>query len=128
MLQTIEDYLADHSLIDGYLLRWYRWYDSDLSETNDPFMVLKQDGGGEVNVWVARPFFRIQLVGRKSQDPREISGHIELIRDTLLTDHKTGEIIQFQVLSDIIGPTFIENDRPVFELGFTALTTRNNEI
>lgn len=123
-LQDISQYLKDNNLIDGYIYKLFRWNDADLNNPTDKLMMLKQDGGGVVDRDVGRPFFNILIIGGKSEDPETGYSRAELIRDTMINDFTTGNVRLFSFINDIVGPLFIENDRPTYEVNFTALTSR----
>lgn len=127
-LQVIEDYLTAAGLTTGYTIKWYRWDDADLGNPKEKFFVLKQDGGGAVTPYFSRPAYRILLVGGKKENPSDGGNLSEQIITQFMENHTTGEIMQFQVLSDKIGPLFIENDRPIWEVNFTALTNRSDDV
>jgi hypothetical protein len=66
------------------------------------------------------------LVGGKNE-AQAIEVNAQAIKSFLLQNPSSGDIMQFVLLSDIIGPTFLENDRPVFELNIRALQSRGDE-
>lgn len=123
-LEDIEAYIVDRNLDSGYILKLFRWNDADRESKRDKFLVIRQDGGGLVDRDMGRPFFQILLIGGDNEDPNNGYSRAELIRDTMIEDYKTGCIIQFQFTSDIIGPLFASNNRPIYEINFTALTSR----
>lgn len=120
----IKQYLIDHSLDDGYKLKLYRWNDADLDKKSDTFMVLRPRGGGVIDRDIGREFYSVVIVGGANEDPDLGDSRSQLIRDTMITNYNTNDVIQFQFNTNVQGPFYIDNDRPVYEINFIALTSR----
>lgn len=123
--EELRTHLDAASLLAGYTFRFYRWTDSDIT-AGARLAVIRGEGGGLVDPAIGRPDVRLLLVGGK-KETQAIEANAEAIKSYLLQNPGSGDIMQFQLLTDIIGPTFLENDRPVFELNIRALQSRGDE-
>lgn len=135
LLDTIRAHLEDSTLdgpsgvdlTDGYTVKFWRWFDDDLTKT-DPILVIRPAGGGPSDPDLGNPDVVIQIVGQSNN--RDIVAEEKRIQDikTRMIKHpKRDDIIQFQILTDILPVVYLENDRPFFELNVRALQTRSDE-
>lgn len=124
-METIEQVLQAANLTDGYEFKWYRWVDSDLRNNRQKLMVLRPEGGGESDDLVGHPDYRLILIGEPN-DPVVPHDRADSIKSHLRGLGAADEIMQFQILSDILGPLYLENDRPVFEVNIRALQSRSD--
>jgi hypothetical protein len=123
--EELRTHLDSANLFAGYTFRFNRWYDSDIA-AGGRHAVIRREGGGAVDPAIGRPDLRVLLVGGFNE-AQDIEADAIAIESFLLQNHSSGGIMQFQLLTDIIGPIFLENDRPVFELNIRALESRGDE-
>jgi hypothetical protein len=123
--EELKTHLDSANLLAGFNFRFFRWYDSDIV-AGGRHAVIRPDGGGAVDPAIGRPDLRILLVGGFNE-AQDIEANAQAIKSFLLQNPSSGDIMQFQLLTDIIGPIFLENDRPVFELNIRALESRGDE-
>ncbi len=131
ILDTVLSQLKDTSFGDdlsvGYNVKFWRWFDDDLSKV-DPILVIRPAGGGESDPFLGRPDIAIQIVGQSNnRDIVDSDQRIQDIKTRLIKHPSRDDIIQFQILTDILPVVYLNNDRPVFELNVRALQTRSDE-
>jgi hypothetical protein len=123
--EVLRAHLDTASLLAGFTFRFFRWNDAGIA-AGGRHAVIRPEGGGQVDPAIGRPDLRLLLVGGKNET-QAIEVNAQAIKSFLLQNPSSGDIMQFILLSDIIGPTFLENDRPVFELNIRALQSRGDE-
>jgi hypothetical protein len=124
-METIEQVLLDANLTDGYEFKWYRWHDDDLKDKRTRLVTLRPESGGVADNLIGHPDYRIILIGQ-ANDPVEPHDRAEAIKEHLLSLGAVDKIMQFQILADILGPSYLEDDRPVFELNIRVLQSRSD--
>ncbi len=125
LLETTEAHLSAGNLLDGYSVLYFRWSDDDLNRENEPFVTFRSSGGGLTDPvgGVAYPDIQIFVVGTVSTQV-DTNRRAHEIRDYLIDNHRSGDVLNFQSLSDVIGPLFLNQNRPAYEINIRATSTR----
>ena len=119
LLPSVRDHLADADLLDGYRVLMYRWTDSEGTPT---IVFLRSGTGGASDYLVQRPDVRIVLVTGSASDVRAGEVRMHQILRYLRHSYKAAGVLHFQPMSGVIGPSYLENGRGVFELNIRCLT------
>ena len=125
IIDTIQQYITDNNLADGFTFKLFRWNDADAA-AREQFFVLRSIDTGVGDYAIGDEAYQIELIGHDNQRPSEVNSAAETVRDTMFRNYTAGEIMYFEVLS-IAGPIFIYNNRPKFTIDFVARVTRSLE-
>jgi hypothetical protein len=100
-------------LTSGYLIRKFRWIDSDV-QGKAPFMLFRGSGtGGQSDSIIQYPDVSIILVDL----PTAIVTADERMKDIMVRLREPSAVpglVRIDPLTQVQGPTFFENDRPMF--------------
>lgn len=122
VLERISGFLQDQGLIDGFGVKYYRWMSSDVGSSGNFIVLRSEAGSGQSDVYLQRIPVRMILVG-EANDIVGLDTLTRSIQRLLRTGAKPDGIVKLEPTSEPVGPMFLENDRPVFEINFTAYTT-----
>lgn len=119
LLPSVRDHLASADLLDGYRVQMYRWTDGDATPV---IVFLRATSSGASDYLVQRPDVRIVMVTGSASDVRDGEVRMHHILRYLRHSYKTSGVLHFQPMSGVIGPSYLENGRGVFELNIRCLT------
>lgn len=120
LIGRLETYLNAASLLTGYAVKYFRWLDADVNNTT-PFIMLRQSGAGNSDINMQETRLTITLVATPitaiDADTR-MQSILRYLRGTVQT---TG-VTRFDPVGTVVGPMYLENDRPVFQLTVACYT------
>lgn len=120
LLESVRDHISDAGLLAGYDVRFFRWTDKD-AEGNSPLIMFRIGGSGDSNVVVQQTDVAVVLL----DNPREVLAGDERMTDILRlfrTNATRAGIIRFLPLGTKLGPFYLDNGRPVWELTIRVFT------
>ena len=113
ILQKVKAHIEVAGLLTGFSPKYFRWTDADVKGTT-PFMLFRRIGGNS-NMLLQGIDVLIQQVGIPTGvvDGDSNMGHIiKLFRGSSVQPG----IIRFDPMGEVMGPLYLENGRPVWEL------------
>lgn len=120
LLERVSAHLSDAGLLTGYDVLYFKWTDEREAQ-NTPFVLFRMAGtSGVDNQCVQYPDVRILLVGTPTTAVDTDSDAYSLHR-YFRTDFEGSGTTYFEPLGQVIGPTYLENGRPVFEINVRCL-------
>jgi len=126
LLQRIQGHLDAEGLLAGYDTLYFRWTDEQVNG-NTPFILFRAAGSaGDDNYVVQYPDVRIILVANPSGAVAGDARMREIIRffradDGYRITGASGEVLSVAPIGPVIGPLYLENDRPIWELNVRCL-------
>lgn len=115
LLDTVKGHLDAGGLFDGWKVVYYRLYDEDTAVGAEPVVMMRTDGGGEANEYGQQPDVSFVIVGSQYGDVE--AGNLAQAIKLYLIEHNTADrIVNFEILADVIGPSALDNGRPMFQL------------
>lgn len=118
VLERVRDHLQDAGLLAGYTVRFYRWTDGE----QGAFIVLRYGGAGTADYLVQRPDVRLILVTDSAASVRAGEVRMYEILRFLRGNYRAPGLMSANPVGGIIGPSYLEDGRGVFELNITAIT------
>lgn len=121
LLQRVSGAVTAASLNAGYTIKYFRWTDADVAGTT-PFMLFRRPGtAGDSNVLLQKQDAMIQLVGLPTT---VVDGDARMQSILRLFRQPTSQagVVRFMPMGAVVGPLFLENGRPVWELTVRVLT------
>ena len=119
LLLDVRDHLQGQDLLDGLQVQFYRWTDADGTPT---FVIRRAGTGGASDHLVQRPDIRLILVTGSASDVRAGEVRMHNILRYLRGAYSSASVLNYQPMSGVIGPNYLENGRGVFELNIRCLT------
>lgn len=120
LLESVRDHISDAGLITGYDVRFFRWTDQD-AQGSSPLIMFRIGGSGDSNVVMQQTDVAVVLLdnptGVVTGDER-MSDILRLFR----TNATRAGILRFLPLGTKLGPFYLENGRPVWELTIRVFT------
>jgi len=120
LLNRVRGLLDDNNLLDGYAVRYFRWTDADIAG-NTPFVLFRQSGSGESNELVQNTLVSVVLVATPTTAVSADALMQSLLRWVRVSGGDTGSI-RFDPAGTVVGPSYLENGRPVFTLDVRVFT------
>ena len=120
LLDRVSALITAAGLMAGYTEKYFKWTDSDINGKN-PFIVLRQSGSGISNILLQQTDVLIQL----SQVPTAIEAGDLRMKDILLLfrgQTVSTDIVRFDPIGTVLGPFYLENGRPIWELTVRCFT------
>lgn len=106
------------NLITGYKVKYFKWTDKD-GKGKQPLCVLRTSGSGASTSNMQMVDTSVQLIGLpttiKSTDDK-----MEAILARVRAQKSVTGVVKFEALGTVMGPRFLENGRPVFDLNIRA--------
>lgn len=121
LLNTLKGHLDAGGLFDGWSVVYWQMYDEDTATDAPPVVMMRPDGGGEANEYGQQPDVTIAILGGVNgySQAADLATRIKLY----LIEHNTAEqVVNFEILADVIGPTVLDNGRPMFQLNVRCWT------
>lgn len=122
LLDRVRSHLDDAGLTDGFTVRFFRWSDEDFRGSGNIMLFRDAGTSGPSDYCVQYPDVIIQAICSEnqalfcSQRMREV---IQLFRSNWASDSQTWagrDVIHFQPVGPVLGPSFFDNGRARFEL------------
>ena len=120
LLNRVRGLLDDNNLLDGYAVRYFRWTDADIAGTT-PFVLFRQSGSGESNELLQNTLVSVVLVATPTTLVTADALMQTLLRWVRVSGSDTGSI-RFDPAGTVVGPSYLENGRPVFTLDVRVFT------
>lgn len=124
LLKRVADDLSGRGFLVGYEIKYYRWEDSDV-EGNTPFVLFRQEGtgggGGTSDVHLQQTDITIRLVDNSAGATAADDAMNTILRHFRLSSVPAG-VIKYQPITNVVGPMYLENGRPMFELVVRVFT------
>lgn len=121
LFERVEAAITAASLHTGYAFKYFRWTDADVSG-KDNFIVLRQPGGGgDSNTLLQSPDVLIQLVAKPTEVVAGDDRMLAILRMLRQPTSQTG-IIRFLPMGSVVGPLYLENGRPLWQLTVRCFT------
>ena len=120
LLNRVRGLLDDNNLLDGYAVRYFRWTDADIAGTT-PFVLFRQSGSGESNELLQNTLVSVVLVATPTTVVTSDALMQTLLRWVRVSGSDTGSI-RFDPAGTVVGPSYLENGRPVFSLDVRVFT------
>lgn len=122
LLERVSSHLSAAGLLTGYDVLYFKWTDERINQ-NTPFILFRMAGtSGVDNQCVQYPDVRILLVGNPTTvleaDARAYDIHRHFRTQFESADNS---VKYFEPLGQVIGPLYLENDRPVLEINVRCL-------
>lgn len=123
----IIQYLTDSNLLSGYGFQWGQW-DESYADPQSRYVAIIPNGGASAKPWFREPRYSIYLIGGRKESfmgdvasVGEVANSlIEYIRDNISSDCHAF----IEAVNEPIGPTFTEEQRPVFQINVRTFTKR----
>lgn len=122
----IIQYLTDSGLFTGYTFQWGRWDERD-ADPQGQYVVIIPSGGPSAKPWFREPRYNIFIIGGRNEgymggnNVGEVANSlIEYIRDNITS----GCHAFLEAVNEPIGPTFTEENRPVYQINVRTFTKR----
>lgn len=106
----------------GYNFARGRWYE-DNSSANERFIVIRQSGSSRPVRSLRYITVQVLIVGKRdegatTEDVEEFANSLH----NFVQSAKTGcSIVSVSTLTDVVGPSYTEHDRPVYELNLQMI-------
>lgn len=122
LLQRVSGHLNDAGLLTGYDVLYFKWTDERI-EQNTPFILFRMAGtSGADNQCVQFPDVRILLVGSVTVPDDADTRAYDILRHFRTDfDTPTQSVKYFEPLGQVVGPMYLENGRPVFEINVRCM-------
>lgn len=120
ILQSVRDHILDAGLTAGYDVRFFRWTDQD-AEGNSPLILFRIGGSGESNVVVQQTDVAIVLLDNPTGVVTGDARMTDILKLFRTSPTRVG-ILRFLPLGTKLGPFYLENGRPVWELTVRVFT------
>jgi len=120
LLNRVRGLLDDNNLLDGYAVRYFRWTDADIAG-NTPLILFRQTGSGESNELVQNTTVSIVLLATPTTVVTADARMQTILRTIRLSGSETGSV-RFDPSGTVVGPSYLENGRPVFSLDVVVFT------
>ena len=120
LLNRVKTFITAAGLDTGYTWRFHTWTDAD-SAGKVPTIFLRGDGAGQSNAVIQQNDVLIQLIGNP-QAVEAMDTRMEAILALFRGTTTTSGVIRFDPLSNVRGPFYLENGRPVFQLSVRCIT------
>lgn len=120
LLESVRDHIQDAGLLTGYDVRFFRWTDQD-AEGNSPLIMFRIGGSGDSNVVVQQTDVAVVLLENPTSVVTGDARMADILRLFRTTPTRAG-IIRFLPLGTKLGPFYLENGRPVWELTIRVFT------
>lgn len=120
LLESVRDHILDAGLLTGYDVRFFRWTDLD-ADGNSPLILFRIAGSGESNVVVQQTDVAIVLLDNPTSVVTGDNRMTDILRLFRTTPDRAG-ILRFLPLGTKLGPFYLENGRPLWELTIRVFT------
>lgn len=115
LLTRVKEHLDAGNLLTGYAVKYFRYSDADTNERGE-FVLLRPAGtSGESDFIVQTPDVQIVLVAQPEGILTGDAKMLEILR-YLRNNFDSASVLGFEPIGPVIGPRYLENGRPVFEL------------
>ncbi len=114
LLNRVKDYADAANLLAGYEVKFFRWTDADVAG-NTPFVLFRQSGSGGSDMLVQQINVSIILVATPTTALSADARAQQIARLFRVAGSQDG-LARFDTQGAVIGPMYMENGRPVFEI------------
>lgn len=114
LLEKIATYLRQAGLLEGLTTKFYRYTDEDLKGASN-LVVFRMAGAGPRNSVVQQPDIKVILIGKQS-DIVETNNKADAIFKHFGGLTAPEDVLKLEPLAYVMGPFFMDNERPVFEI------------
>ena len=121
LLERVKTHIDAASLNAGYAVRYFRWTDAYVAGST-PFILYRQSGSGASDILLQDTRVSIILVGTPTTVVATDTRAQEILRYVRGSTVSTEGAVRFDPVGTVMGPMYLENGRPMFEVTVRVLT------
>lgn len=122
LLRRVSDHLDSAGLLDGYIVKYYRWSDQDL-RGDGQVLLFRMSGTGGPNAHVIQVLdVTVQMLCDPGQVEFGDRRMLEIVR-YLRANFETTDAFNMVPVDPYTGPTYLQNNRARFELIVRTMVT-----